>query len=72
MKPELGALKLTAEEVASFEKWVMDAQPTELIVEAAKMHRELRLRAAADLPPQAVVSHGLVSCWSPRKLEKAQ
>ena len=42
---ELGALKLTAEEVAQFEQWMTEPnKPTQLMVEAAKMHRVLRLK----------------------------
>jgi hypothetical protein len=44
-KPELGALKLTADEVTQFEQWMTEPnKPTETMVEAAKAHRVLQLK----------------------------
>jgi hypothetical protein len=42
-KPELGALKLDADEVAQFEKWMMGPnKPNTLMSAAAQTHRLLR------------------------------
>jgi hypothetical protein len=44
-KPELGALKLDAEEVAQFEQWMTEPnKPTQFMVEAAKAHKIMRLK----------------------------
>jgi hypothetical protein len=44
-KPELGALKLNADEVAEFEKWITEPKrPTEFMLQAARTHRSLLLR----------------------------
>jgi hypothetical protein len=41
----LGALKLDADEIASFEKWATGSnKPTEFMIEAAKAHKILRLK----------------------------
>jgi hypothetical protein len=42
---ELGALKLDADEIAAFEKWMTEpSKPTARMIEAAKMHKVLRLK----------------------------
>lgn len=49
---ELGALKLSAEEIAAFDVWARDAKPTEAMVDAAKRHRSLggKIRGASTTP----------------------
>jgi hypothetical protein len=50
MKPEstaseLGALRLDADEIAAFEKWMTEpSKPTPEMIEAAKAHKALLLR----------------------------
>jgi hypothetical protein len=42
---ELGALRLTEDEVVQFEKWATEpSSPTEFMLEAARVHKALQLK----------------------------
>jgi hypothetical protein len=44
---QLGALKLDADEITAFEKWMTEpSKPTDLVLEAARTHKVLRLKQA--------------------------